>query len=236
MKISGFIKNSFIDYPGKLCSVIFTQGCNLNCGFCHNYDLIPKNNQDNNYLDEADIINYLSKANKLIDAVTITGGEACMQNDLIEFIHKIKNLNLSIKIDTNGCNSEMLEKLINEDLIDYIAMDIKTELKLDSYKDIVGKRFNQKDLDNILKSISILKKSNLETEFRTTLVKEKHSKQHVVNIIKYISDKNSTYTLQTFSNKQTLLKEYSSYSCFKDEDINDLISSYKDLFKMIRYI
>lgn len=161
MIIGGFMKNTFVDYPGKIASIVFTEGCNLNCWYCHNYALI-ENKQESKVIEE-EIFNYLSSMRGLIDAVVVSGGEPTIQNGLIEFIQKIKDLGYLVKLDTNGTNPVMLEKLLELNLLDYVAMDIKAPLE--KYSKICCRAVKT---ENITKSIEIIKKSNTDYEFRTT--------------------------------------------------------------------
>lgn len=165
MLIGGVEKTSLIDYPEKLTAVVFTIGCNFRCGYCHNPELI-KLREDSKILDEEDFFAYLEKRKGLLDAVTITGGEPTLQNDLADFIKRVKDMGFLIKLDTNGCSPEILEKLINEKLLDYIAMDIKNSI--DNYNKVVR---NFTDKEKILKSIRLIMNSNVDYEFRTTTLK-----------------------------------------------------------------
>ena len=165
MLIGGVEKTSLIDYPEKLTAVVFTIGCNFRCGYCHNPELI-KLKEDSKILDEEDFFAYLEKRKGLLDAVTITGGEPTLQNDLADFIKRVKDMGFLIKLDTNGCSPEILEKLINEKLLDYIAMDIKNSI--DNYNKVVR---NFTDKEKILKSIRLIMNSNVDYEFRTTTLK-----------------------------------------------------------------
>lgn len=165
MLIGGVEKTSLIDYPEKLTAVVFTIGCNFRCGYCHNPELI-KLKEDSKILDEEDFFAYLEKRKGLLDAVTITGGEPTLQNDLADFIKRVKDMGFLVKLDTNGCSPEILEKLINEKLLDYIAMDIKNSI--DNYNKVVR---NFTDKEKILKSIRLIMNSNVDYEFRTTTLK-----------------------------------------------------------------
>lgn len=162
MKIGGFLKQSFIDYPKMISAVIFTSGCNFNCWYCHNAQLIGGDCNEKISLQQ--IYDFLEKRKKFLDGVVISGGEPTLQPDLKEVILKLKQSGFKVKLDTNGSNPQTLQELITENLLDYVAMDIKTSLKnydkvIDIHKDF------QKE---IKKSIEILKCSNIEYEFRTT--------------------------------------------------------------------
>lgn len=158
MLIGGLQKSSLIDYPGKIAAVIFTQGCNFRCPYCHNPELVNgERGTINGKCHEMAVLEFLKKRIGKLDGVVITGGEPTLHNNLPEFIKQIKNLGFAIKLDTNGTNPEMLKQLIDEKLIDYVAMDIKAPL--DKYSEIVCTKV---DTDKILKSIGILKNSNIK--------------------------------------------------------------------------
>ena len=169
MVIAGIQKLTLLDYPGKTALLVFAQGCNFRCPFCHNKDLIKRNSVSN--IDKNEIISYLKKRKKLLDGVCITGGEPLINSDIMDFIKEIKNLGYLVKIDTNGSNPEMLKKLVDENMIDYIAMDIKTDFS--NYDKLSG--VNDVNTENIKQSIKLIKSSGVDHEFRTTIVKEYHS-------------------------------------------------------------
>jgi pyruvate formate lyase activating enzyme len=162
MKIAGLAKQSFVDYPGKIAATVFTQGCNMDCVFCHNRSLVCKK-QKNPLLDEADVFSFLQSRRKFLDGVVITGGEPTLHPDLADFIKKVKSMGYPVKLDTNGTKPQVLKKLIEENLLDYIAMDVKAPMK--KYRYICHSDFNEEAL---LECISIIKKSEIDYEFRTT--------------------------------------------------------------------
>lgn len=163
MKIAGFVKNSFVDYPGCISAVIFTFGCPLSCYYCHNKHLLDTKQ----FLNQDDIFQYLSKRKNLLDAVVISGGEPTIQPDLEQFISKIKDMNLLVKLDTCGVNPDVVKNLIQKRLVDYVAMDIKGPLE--KYDTICNTKV---DKNKIKDTIQIIKQSDIEYEFRTTLVPE----------------------------------------------------------------
>lgn len=162
MKFAGLVKQSFVDYPGKITAALFTQGCNMNCVFCHNRRLIC-HQPENSLIDESEALSFLERRKKFLDGVVITGGEPTLHPGLIDFIKKAKSIGYLIKLDTNGTKPDIMEKLTEENLLDYIAMDIKAPMK--KYRDICRSDINEKAL---LECISIIKKSGIEYEFRTT--------------------------------------------------------------------
>ncbi len=215
MLIAGFQKQSLIDYPGSISSVIFTQGCNFRCGFCHNPNLVLPEYFENIYKND-EIVNYLNKYKNLLSAVVITGGEPTIHKDLPDFIQQIKNFGLKVKLDSNGTNPQMLEKLITQKLVDCIAMDIKHILDYQKYNSAVGNILQRKTYYKILESIEIIKKSGINYEFRTTIVKGLHTIEEIKKLKRQFSKRykiqnfkpakiiNTTFEYSSFSNKELL--------------------------------
>lgn len=197
MKISGLQKTSLIEYPGKIVSVIFTQGCNFRCPYCHNSELIALESITEAYFPQEYVLQFLKKRKGLIDGVSITGGEPSLQVGLYEFIKKIKAINLQTKLDTNGSNPELIKLLLKENLINYIAMDIKGPL--DRYDEITGTRINP---DNILQSISLIQNSGIDYEFRTTFVPGLHNLKDLEDIALLIRG-SQRYFIQNFRPNKT---------------------------------
>jgi len=163
MLISGWVKTSLIDYPGKIASVVFTQGCNLKCFYCHNPELIDVNKRGAE-IDETEVFDYLVQRKRFLDGVVVTGGEPTLQNSLEYFLSTVKNMGYLVKLDTNGTKPEVLENLISKRLLDYIAMDVKASIN--KYYEICGEDL---DYSCIKESIAMIKKSSVAHEFRTTL-------------------------------------------------------------------
>jgi len=162
MNIAGVQKNSMVDYPGKLSAVVFTQGCNMNCGYCHNRCLIG-NRTTESLVNEEDVLSFLNKRRGLLDAVVVSGGEPTLQKDLGRFIQRVKALGYSVKLDTNGTNPQLLEQLLQDRLLDYVAMDIKAPFC--KYRQVCCSPVNTGSLEG---SIRILQSSDIDYEFRTT--------------------------------------------------------------------
>ena len=192
MKIAGYEKLSLQDYPNHMSCIIFTQGCNLKCPFCQNSTLIPLESE--NLIPEDEILDYLKLRKDVINGVTISGGEPTLQTDLKEFIIKVKDLGLDVKLDTNGINYNLLEDLIDNKLVDYVAMDIKNIWG--KYAKTSG--LQKMNMENIQKSINLLKQNKVDYEFRTTIINEYHTLQDILEIINIIGD--SKYYLQNFKN------------------------------------
>jgi pyruvate formate lyase activating enzyme len=178
MKIAGFKKQTLIDYPGHISSVVFTRGCNFRCPYCHNPNLVLPEKFGKTY-SEKQIFEYLEKYKKLLQAVCITGGEPTLHNDLHGFILRIKNLGLKVKLDTNGSNPETLKSLIKNKLLDFIAMDIKHLPDFELYNNASGQVLNYELFNNVLKSIEIIKYSGIKHEFRTTVAKGLHTIEQI---------------------------------------------------------
>lgn len=234
MLISGFIKNSLIDYPGKIASVIFTQGCNMRCKFCHNHELIPINGSYSNY-SEDEILYYLKKASGFLDALVITGGEPTLQSDLEDFIRSVKQLGVLVKLDTNGTHPKLLKKLIDEKLIDYVAMDIKHILDLSSYRELVGNQFSEHQLENVKESIALLKEADIEVEFRTTLIKEKHTVEDILNICKKLKTE-CLYSIQSFRPAKVLDQNYRNLNAYEKNEMQVLKKACKEYVSNVRVL
>lgn len=226
VKIGGLQKSSLIDYPEKLSAIIFTQGCNFRCPYCHNPELISLSDANNN-LSASDILNFLKTRIGKLDGVVITGGEPTLQKDLPEFIKEIKGLGFTIKLDTNGTNPAMLDLLVNDGLIDYVAMDIKSSI--DNYSKVVC---NQVCTENILKSIDILKNSSIGFEFRTTVVKSQLSFSDFEKIGELIEGAQKYY-LQKFVPTKALDESFISESTYTDEEFVEIV---KILEKYVREV
>ena len=164
MKIAGLQKTSLIDYPGHVAAVLFLAGCNLNCGYCHNRNLISG---DCDSLDTDEVLQFLAKRQRFLDGVCITGGEPTIHRELPDLIRRIKSMGFKVKLDTNGTNPEMLLELFSENILDYIAMDVKATKE--KYEQVAGRAV---PLEKIEQSIELIKESGVDYEFRTTLVED----------------------------------------------------------------
>lgn len=209
MKISGLQKTTLLDYPGHVASTIFLGGCNFRCPFCHNSDLLDAGEQGQ--FEENEILAFLKKRAGLIEGVCITGGEPTLHLDLEPFIRKVRKFGLSVKLDTNGYQPEILKSLCQKGLIDYVAMDIKAGRQ--GYGKAAG--FPNIDINRIEKSVSFLLSGSVPFEFRTTVVKELHSDRDFEDISSWIKGC-PTYYLQSYQDsEQVLMPGFSS--CTKEE-------------------
>lgn len=174
MLIGGLQKMTLIDYPGKIAATVFLVGCNFRCPYCHNPELVnPSTSSGQALIKESDFFKFLDERMKFLDGVCITGGEPTIHSDLLMFIQKIKKRGFSIKLDTNGSNPGILEYLIKNDLVDFVAMDIKTSiLKYNKVHPVKSRKAGAAEqlFNGVKKSINIIKNSNKDYEFRTTVV------------------------------------------------------------------
>ena len=221
MLILGLQKTTLLDYPGKVASTIFTGGCNFKCPYCHNRDLVIVPKDAICYSDE-EIFSHLTAKKKVLDGVCITGGEPTLHRDLPEFIKKIKAMGLLVKLDSNGTNPDMLANLINEKLIDYVAMDIKQ--CQEKYNDIAC--MPHFDIAPINASVNLLKEGRVEYEFRTTLMKECHTASDMDAIGKWLVGA-SAYYLQSYKESGQIINPI--FSAFDKETLEsylDIVKSY----------
>ncbi len=200
MRIGGFQKVSLIDYPGKVAAVIFTQGCNFRCPFCHNTELvIPSCFQKP--LSQEEITSFLITRVGKIQGVVVTGGEPTLQEGLGAFLRTIKEeMGFAIKIDTNGTRPAVLRSLIQDGVLDFIAMDIKGPI--DRYSDFVGVLV---DVRLILESIDLIKNSGIDFQFRTTVVKPLMNPDDVTDTATLVADVLNRYKLQPFVAQNMIL-------------------------------
>lgn len=218
MNICGFEKLTLLNYPGYVACILFTKGCNFKCSYCQNSSFAYGMYDEK--ISEEEIFEYLNKRKKILDAVVISGGEPTIQKNLKEFIKKVKEMGFKVKLDTNGYNPDILKDLIDNELIDYVALDIKNTFN--KYKTIIGNICF--DADNIIKSIDILKKSNINYEFRTTIIKGYHDICSIKKIIDFIGIKEKYY-IQNFEDSENVLDK--SLESFSEEELFDIYKSLK---------
>ena len=224
MKIKGLLPISLIDYPGHLAAVIFTQGCNFRCPFCQNPELIPMVTEE--LTEEFEILEFLHNRIDKLDGISITGGEPLLHPDLPEFIRKIKTLGFKVKIDTNGSNPKFLKDLIDSDLIDYIAMDIKTSRP--NYSKAIGVNA---PIDKLEESIALIK-SVPEYEFRITVVPGLVDKEDVKLIGEWVGPA-KTVAVQQFINRITYDQSYQQLEPYPPSYIKDLEPILKPKFEKV---
>lgn len=206
MIISGIIKLSLLDYPEHVGCTLFSPGCNFKCPFCHNSSLVYGTAQP---LDIEEIFTFLSKRKGVLDAVTLSGGEPLLQDGVEPFLRRIKDMGYLVKVDTNGTNPDKLLKIIKEGLVDYVAMDLKN--RLEKYTLTAGVPLN---IDAVIKSAEILNSGIVDSEFRTTVVKQFHEKGDIAALASRF--KPHKYFLQHFVDSGDIIESGLS-ACDKDE-------------------
>ena len=204
MYIAGMQKLSLVDYPEKVACTLFTGGCNLRCPFCHNSELLEGPMPS---VDIADVWQYLDGRKSILDAVVVSGGEPCMQPDLLAFLRELKQRNLLVKLDTNGCYPDVLEQALQAGLVDYVAMDLKSDPE--GYTAASG--CNAVPLEAITRSIGLLLSGSVTFELRTTVVVPLHTEKNFRGMVNYLSPivhkfrkKIPNYYLQSFKDRDTV--------------------------------
>ncbi|MBN2254100.1 MAG: anaerobic ribonucleoside-triphosphate reductase activating protein [Deltaproteobacteria bacterium] len=215
MKIGGLQRFSLIDYPENICAIIFTQGCNFRCPYCHNPELSHPGRYEA-VIPEEEIFSFLERRRGKLDAVSITGGEPTEQGDLIAFIEQVKAMGYLVKIDTNGSHPEVLKALVDRKIIDYIAMDVKAPP--DKYKDITRATIEP---SIIRQSIQIILKSGLPHEFRTTVVRSQLDKKDIAAIARLIKGADR-YVLQKFVPTKVLDQRFMNEETWSDKEFSSV--------------
>ena len=215
MIIKGFQKTTLLDFPGKVAATVFTGGCNFRCPFCHNASLVTHIKEDT--VEESEVLSYLEKRKNILDGICITGGEPLLQPDIDAFCRKVRALGLAVKLDTNGSRPEALKHLIEEGLVDYVAMDIKNSK--DAYARTCGlERFP----DGVEESIRLIMSCGIPYEFRTTVTREFHSPETIEALTRWIRGA-ERYFLQCFTDSGDLIGEgLSAYSATEMEALLSL--------------
>lgn len=226
MLIGGLQKFTVLDYPDHLAATIFTVGCNLRCPYCHNAEIIDIKNYDpQQAIPPHYIFQFLKDRVQQLDGVCITGGEPTLQQDLPQFIQDIKQLGFSVKLDTNGTNFHVIQNILDKQLVDYIAIDIKTDFQ--TYNKVGG---NAIIVQNILNTIDLISKSNVSLELRTTMAPEIVDEQDIDRIINMLNQKNPQilanlrrYTIQNFRPHKTLNKHWETVVPYEENILTNAV-------------
>lgn len=218
MKICGFNKTTLLDYPGHVAATIFLGGCNFRCPFCQNKELVLNPEQAEEIQEEV-ILHTLEKRKGVLTGVCITGGEPTLCHELLPFCKKIKEKGMKVKLDTNGYRPEVIKQLVEEKLIDYIAMDVKSSYG--EYGKVTG--VAQIDIKKIKKSIDFIMGCGVEYEFRTTVVRELHSKDDFIKIRDFLAG-SRRYFLQAYRDDENVINRgYHAYSKEEMEEFAQLL-------------
>ena len=213
MRIGGIQKSSLLDFPNMISAIVFTKGCNFACDYCHNPELFNSGVEHST----SEFFEFLNTRKGKLDGVVITGGEPCLQPDLIDFIRQIKLMGFLVKLDTNGSFPDVIQNLLNENLLDYIAMDIKAPIE--KYNKITNSII---PTDKIITSINLIMNSGIDYEFRTTVVKSQlniEDFEKIGNLIKGAKK----YYLQKFVPTKTLNPTFLTEQTYNDEDFKRII-------------
>jgi pyruvate formate lyase activating enzyme len=219
MKIGGLQKISLIDYPGRISAIVFTQGCNFRCPYCHNPELVDPA-QYGPILPEEEVFSFLERRRGKLEAVTVTGGEPTLQKDLERFLRHIKKMGYLVKVDTNGSNPTMLERLIRGRWVDYLALDVKGPLH--KYGQIAKAKV---ETTKIRRSVELLTSSEIEHEFRTTVVRSQLDKEELIATAKLL--KRGLYVLQPYLPVKCLDNGFLTESSYSAEEFSEIQRSIK---------
>ena len=219
MKIAGLRKLTLLDFPGRVACVVFTNGCNFRCPFCHNASLvIPKGGHEE--ITEEEFFAFLKKRKGVLDGVVITGGEPTLAHGLYDFIMAVKQAGYPVKLDTNGSFPDKLKPLLADKLLDYVAMDIKTTPE--NYERVAGVKV---DIDTLKESLDMIRRSGIPHEFRTTVVKGLHTAEDIVSIAKMLGSDESYY-LQGFVDSGDVLTE--GCEAFTSKEMHEMLEKAKE--------
>lgn len=220
MILGGLQKLTLLDYPGKVASTVFTFGCNFRCPFCHNASLVIC--KPESALQKEEFFEFLDGRKNKLDGICVTGGEPLINFEIFDFIKAVKDKGFKVKLDTNGSFPEKLRFLIDNDLVDYVAMDIKNSKE--KYAMTCG--LNKIDISLIEESVEILKENKIPYEFRTTLVKELHTEEDMEKIGQWLKGCQA-YFLQHFVDSGNLIGEgYSGFSLEETENLLKIVKKY----------
>jgi len=235
MNFGGIIKQSLVDYPGEIATVLFTRGCNFRCPYCHNGHLLSKPGKvSETYIKLEELICFLEEQKGFLDAVVISGGEPTLNSELPAVCRMIKDMGLLVKLDTNGTNPVMLEELIKEGILDYIAMDVKASLEYNKYLKAAG-RLGSEDFLNVMNSIYLLKNSPIKIEFRTTVVPELHSPEDILEIAKRLKGARR-YSLQQFNPRYTLDPGYENILPYSKEELEMMAEKCRSYIEEVKVL
>ena len=220
MQIHGLNKTTLLDYPGIVASTVFTGSCNFRCPYCQNADLVL-DPMSQPMISEDEVLSHVKKRKGIIKGVCITGGEPTLQKDLREFIVKLKELDVLVKLDTNGYRPNVTRDLIKEGLIDYVAMDIKSSPE--GYSDVAGIKI---DTSIIKESVDLIMSSGIDYEFRTTVIREFHNEETFKAIGEFIKGAGKYYLQGYIDSERVIERRFSSYSRAELEKLVKIVSPY----------
>ncbi len=214
---AGLQKLTLLDYPGKVACTLFTRGCNFRCPFCHNASLVIRAEEQQTYKNE-EVLAFLRKRQGVLDGVAITGGEPTLMSGLYDFIKEVKEMDYALKLDTNGTRPDVLKRLVNDGLVDYVAMDIKNSPEKYAYTCGLPKSY---DLSKIEESMNFLMEGKVDFEFRTTVAKPFHSSEDFQKIGEWLKG-NEKYFLQQFKDSGDIIGQ--EISSFNEKEMEEFLN------------
>lgn len=225
MIIKGLQRLTLLDFPGRVGCTVFLGGCNLRCPFCHNGGIVRGEGDD---ISLEDLLAFLDSRVGRLQGVCVSGGEPTLYSDLPELLSEIKSRGFEVKLDTNGTNPELLDRLINDGLVDYVAMDIKNSLV--RYEETAGlssktEAENSKLIDNIKTSAALLMQGRVDFEFRTTLVRELQDESDMISIGKWLAGEEK-YFLQTYRDEGDLI--VGGFTSYNKEETEQLLAALRE--------
>lgn len=223
MEIYGLNKTTLLDYPKHVAATVFTGGCNFRCPFCHNGGLVAGPGEQSK-IPQEEVISFLDKRRKLLEGVCITGGEPTLQRDIVPFVKTVKDMGYLVKLDTNGYKPRVLKELLEEGLLDYVAMDIKASEE--NYCKASG--IDKLVISQIQDSIALLKAATIEYEFRTTVVKGIHTVWEFEKIGQWLKGSKAYYLQQYRESPGVLCEGYEAFSKEVMEEMRQLAAKYID--------
>jgi len=227
MQIGGLQKITLIDYPGRIAATVFLIGCDFKCPWCYSSELVlPEKIKKQPRISQKEFFKFLKERKELLEGATICGGEPSINKDLPQFCKKIKKAGYLVKLDTNGSNPKMLKKMIDEKLVDYVAMDIKAPKE--KYKKILGKKVKIEDIE---KSVKILKEGKVDYEFRTTVVPTILTKEDILEIAKWIRGAKK-YFLQNFKPEKTIDPKFEKIKPYPQEYLLEIQKAISPFFEV----
>ncbi len=221
MIFGGLQKLTLLDFSGKVACTVFTKGCNFRCPFCHNALLVNKTEESATFSEE-EILNFLAKRQGILEGICITGGEPLLHIELEDFIKKVKRLGYKVKLDTNGSLPDRLKSLVSQNIIDYVAMDIKN--CKEKYADTAGVK--SLDIRAIEESVDFLLSGSVDFEFRTTVVKEFHSVEDIENAAKWIKGADKYYLQAFVDSGDLIMPGFSSHNTEIMTEMRDIAALY----------
>jgi pyruvate formate lyase activating enzyme len=226
MLIGGLQKTTLIDFPGRVAATIFTVGCNFRCPFCHNKDLVTVSNFKKSsfkQVQEKELFRFLEGRKGILDGVCITGGEPTIQKDIVDFCRKLKDLSLEVKLDTNGTRPDVVDKLLKDNLVDYISVDVKNDF--DNYQKAVGVKTN---IEKVIESLKKIIQAKIEFELRTTVVPGIHYKANLEKLASQMKKLSSRSFL--------VLQNFQPQNCLDDKLCGKEPFTSKELGQMLRVV